>query len=111
MFPFDHPENISDVFRGIKRKHWGEKGLELQEAESIANITKLRLNLYISIILYLIALKYFPYFNSLLLCLIEPFKKPPVPLHFPRSKKVIFSENIFILPVPIPFIPCTILEL
>ena len=31
MFPFDPPENIrnlwfSDVFRGIKREHWEEKG-------------------------------------------------------------------------------------
>ena len=59
MFPFDHSENIRDVFRGIKREPWGGGGggggLELQETESIANIIKLRSNLYISIILYLIA--------------------------------------------------------
>ena len=46
----------SEMFSGeSKGNTGGEKGLELQETESIANIIKLRSNLYISIILYLIA--------------------------------------------------------
>ena len=82
----------SEMFSGeSKGNTGGEKGLELQETESIANIIKLRSNLYISIILYLIALKYFPYFNSLLLCFMEPFKSHPY--HFTLSS--VEESNIF----------------
>ena len=112
MFLCDSSENIrkplvSCCFQGGQKEILGRKGLKLQETESIVNITKLRLNLYISFILELIPYKYFPYFYSLVFYLKKPCKKPSLLLHtFILSKKprdkVILSEKIFILPYTYP---------